>query len=216
MRFLLFSLFLFAFAVQAQEQDPIRVLCFGDSITQGGALPKEEKSSVWPLLVEKQASGKLRLINEGKGGRPTDSVKELRVAFEKHDAIEVLLIAIGTNDSRDISEKCVPSAIANIKSMIEMARAAKPKLRILIVGPPNINKNALGPTKPIANEREQKLKDLNEGFKKLAHKTACEFVSLFGVVPNESLKSDGVHPDGKGNEAIAKVIYAALLPRQDN
>lgn len=208
----LFCLLLVPFAAQSQAENPTRVLCFGDSITQGGALPKDEKSSLWLLIVEKKSDGQLKLINEGKGGRPTASVEEFRVALKKHEAFEVLLISLGTNDSRDISEKCVPAAVANIKQMIEMAREAKPKLRVSLVGPPNINKNALGPTKPIANEREQKLKDLNEAFKKLAQENECEFVSLFGVVPDESLLRDGVHPDAKGNEAIGAAIYKALVP----
>ncbi len=175
-------------------------------------MPEDEKTSLWLLLVEKKADGQLKLINEGKGGRPTASVEEFRAALKKHASFEVLLISLGTNDSRDISEKCVPAAVANIEQMIVLVREAKPRLRVLLVGPPNINKNALGPTKPIANEREQKLKDLNEAFKKLAQENQCEFVSLFGAVPNESLLRDGVHPDAKGNEAIAAVIYKALLP----
>ncbi len=206
----LLCLLMMPLALRAQEAKPMRVLCFGDSITQGGALPPAEKSSLWLLLVEKKSEGQLKLINEGKGGRPTASLDEFRAALKKHNDFEALLISLGTNDSRDISEKCVPAAVDNIKQMINLARDAKPKLRVLIVGPPNINKSALGPTKPIANEREQKLKDLNEAFKKLAQEHDCEFVSLFGAVPDECLLRDGVHPDGKGNEAIADVIYKAL------
>lgn len=193
---------------------PMRVLCFGDSITQGGALPKEEKSSLWLLLVEKKAEGRAKLINEGNGGRPTNSVEEFRATLKKQEDFDVLLISLGTNDSRDISDKCVPAAVDNIKQMLQLARQAKPTLRILLIGPPNINKDALGPTKPIANEREQKLKELNEAFKKLAGETTYEFVSLFGAVPDASLLRDGVHPDGKGNEAIAEVIFKALFPAE--
>lgn len=210
MKFLLFGLFLYSFVVQAQDDKPLRVLCFGDSITRGTALLKEEKSSVWPLVIEKQSAGKMRLINEGKGGRPTDSVKEFGSVLQNHADIEVLLIALGTNDSRDISDKCVPNAVKNIKQIIELGRKEKANRHVLLVGPPNINKNALGPTKPIANEREQKLKELNEAFKQLAQETSCDFVSLFGIVPDNSLQRDGVHPDAKGNEAIAKVILEAL------
>ena len=216
MRVLLFCLLILPFVAQAQEekpdQKPVCVLCFGDSITHGSALPEEQKSSVWPLLVEKQAEGTMRLINEGKGGRPTNSVAEFKSVLEKHKNFDVLLIALGTNDSRDISDKCVPQAVENINQMIEAAHAKRTGLRILLVGPPNINKEALGPTKPIANQREQKLKELNQAFKELAQETSSEFVSLFGVVPNESLKRDGVHPDAKGNEAIARVIFEALFP----
>ncbi len=205
-------LLIFAFPTYADTPMPQRVLCFGDSITAGGALPAAEKASLWLLTVEKKSEGKLRLINEGKGGRPTASVEEFRAALKKHDgAFDILLISLGTNDSRDISEKCVPEAVKNVRRMIELAREKSPKLRVLLVGPANINKNALGPTKPIANEREQKLKDLGEAFKNLATDTQSKFVSLFGAVPDECLLRDGVHPDANGNDAIAKAILPALL-----
>jgi acyl-CoA thioesterase I len=189
---------------------PLRVLCFGDSITAGGNLKAGEETSIWPLVVEKKSNGKLRLINEGKGGRPTDSVADFRAAAKKHD-FDMLLILLGTNDSRDISEACVPKAVANVKQMLTIAREKTPGLRILLVGPPNINKNALGPTKPIANQREQKLKDLNAAFQELAKETNGEFLSLFGAVPEDSLLRDGVHPDPKGHATLAEKILPALL-----
>ena len=223
MKFLLFGLLLLGLSAHTQNETPaqspskapLRVLCFGDSITAGSALPKEEKPLVWPLLVEKYSEGKLSLINEGKGGRSTNSVREFEAVLEKHPDFNVLLIALGTNDSRDITEKCVPSAVENIKRMIDLARKGKANLPVFVVGPPNINKNALGPTKPIANQREQKLKELNEGFDKLAKENACNFVSLFGIVPGDCLQRDGVHPDAKGNEAIAEVIAATLMPPEN-
>jgi acyl-CoA thioesterase-1 len=82
---------------------------------------------------------------------------------------------------------------------------------VLLVGPTNINKSALGPTKPIANEREAKLKELGTAFEKLAQEAKCGYVSLFGSVPESSLTKDGVHPDGAGNAAIAEVMKKALL-----
>ena len=124
-----------------------------------------------------------------------------------------LVIALGMNDSRDITEKCVPLAVANLRYMIEQARKAYgEKLPVLLVGPTNINKAALGPTKPIANEREGKLKDMGTAFEKLAQETHCDFVSLFGVVPETSLTKDGVHPDVAGNVAIAAALKPNLLP----
>lgn len=221
MRFVL-VLLLCCLAAQAQSETqaekasplPLRVLCFGDSITAGSGLPQDEKSSVWPLLVEKYTEGKLQLINEGKGGRPTNAIKEFQAVLEKHPDIDVMLIALGTNDSRDISEKCVPAAVENIRQMIEIIHK-KRNISVLLVGPPNINKEALGPTKPIANQREQKLQQLNEAFGKLAREKSCIFVSLYGLVLEESLRRDGVHPDAKGNEAIAKVIEAALMPTEN-
>ncbi len=192
--------------------EPRLVVVFGDSITQGGALPPADRPRVWVNLVTTNSTGRLKLVNEGKGGRPTASVKEFEAMLTRHPRADQLVIALGTNDSRDITDDCVPKAVANLRAMVEKARRAwGDKLRVLLVGPPNINKSALGPTKPIANEREAKLKEQGAAFAKLAQELGCEFTSLFGVVPDASLTKDGVHPDAAGNEAIARALLPVLL-----
>ena len=197
--------------VWAQSPAARSVILFGDSITAGGALPKEERAQLWVTQVQQQAQGELVLINEGKGGRPTNSLPEFEAVLARHAKADALVIVLGMNDSRDITPPCVPKAVANVRAMIEKARAAYgAKLPVLIVGPSNINKAALGPTKPIANEREAKLRELGAAFEKLATETQCGFVSLFGAVPDAALLKDGVHPNGAGNAAIAKVLGPKL------
>ncbi len=192
--------------------EPRLIVVFGDSITQGGALPAADRGRVWVNLVEKDSGGRLKLVNEGKGGRPTASVKEFEAMLAKHPRADQLVIALGTNDSRDITESCVPKAVENLRGMIERARKVwGAGVAILLVGPPNINKSALGPTKPIAEQRDAKLRELGAAFVVLAKETKCEFATLYGVVPESSLTKDGVHPDGAGNEAIAKVLGRVLL-----
>lgn len=202
---------LLALGIAAHAELPQQVLVFGDSITAGGALPKEQRDQLWVTLVEKQSAGALKLINEGKGGRPTQSVKEFEAVVKAHSQVDALIIALGMNDSRDITDACVQKAVTNLKAMIAVARQSYgEKLPVLLVGPSNINKTALGPTKPIADQREAKLRDLGRAFAELATETDCDFISLFGIVPAESLLKDGVHPDGPGNEVIAAVIGKKL------
>ena len=202
---------LLALGIAAHAELPQQVLVFGDSITAGGALPKEQRDQLWVTLVEKQSAGALKLINEGKGGRPTQSVKEFEAVVKAHSQVDALIIALGMNDSRDITDACVQKAVTNLKAMIAVARQSYgEKLPVLLVGPSNINKTALGPTKPIADQREAKLCELGIAFAQLATETDCDFISLFGIVPAESLLKDGVHPDGPGNEVIAAVIGKKL------
>ncbi|MEZ0389773.1 MAG: SGNH/GDSL hydrolase family protein, partial [Verrucomicrobium sp.] len=70
---------------------------------------------------------------------------------------------------------------------------------------------ALGPTKPIGPQREAKVNELGAAFEGLAKELQCEFISLNGVVAASSLTKDGVHPDGIGNEAIAKVMLPNVI-----
>jgi acyl-CoA thioesterase-1 len=188
------------------------VVVFGDSISAGSNLPESDRDKLWLRLIEKDADGALTMVNEGKGGRQTSARPEFGAMLARQPKMDVLVIALGMNDSRDITDPCVPKAVDNLRNMIMRARqkygAALP---VLLVGPTNINKAALGPTKPIANEREAKLKELGAAFEKLAQETKCDYVSLFGCVPETSLTKDGVHPDGAGNAAIADVMKKALL-----
>ena len=46
--------------------EPRLGVVFGDSITQGGALPAAERPRVWVNLMEKDSAGRLTLVNEGK------------------------------------------------------------------------------------------------------------------------------------------------------
>ena len=198
--------------LRAESPKTRTVIVFGDSITAGNALPADQREQAWVKIVERESKGKLKIINEGKGGRPTNSVAEFDAMLPRVGRPDLLAIALGTNDSRDITAECVPKAVANIRAMVEHARKTYgPDLAVLLVGPPNINKSALGPTKPIANEREAKLRELGDAFATLAKEVKGDFISLFGSIPETSLTKDGVHPDPAGNEAIARAMLDKLL-----
>jgi acyl-CoA thioesterase I len=125
------------------------------------------------------------------------------------------VIALGTNDSRDLSGKCVPNAVASVSYMSDRARQCYgPSVQLLLVGPPNLNKSALGPTKPVAKEREANLRALDEAFRRLATEKQCAHALLFGKIPESSMTKDGVHPDAKGYEVIARELAPLLIPKE--
>ena len=201
----------------AQAEDAVTkpaapaILVFGDSITAGNALPAEERKDAWVTVLNREADGKFLLINEGKGGRPTDSVKEFEQALARRPKFDALMIMLGTNDSRDVSGQCVPKAVANITAMIEHARKTRGEaLPVLLVAPPNLNKDALVATKPIAKERDANLRELGAAYRELATRLNLKFASVYGAVPEPTLTRDGVHPDAKGNRALADALRPEL------
>lgn len=197
--------------MEAQPVKPKIVVIYGDSITAGGGLTDEERPHLWVNQVDVNSKGTLRTVNEGQGGRPTDSLQEFDEMLKRQPKIDVLVISLGANDSRDISGNCVPNAVRNLKAMVTRARKSfGAKLSILLVGPTNIRKDALGPTKPIGDQREANLRALNIAYSDLAKSTNCAFVSLYGVVPEADLVHDGVHPDAAGHDEIAKVMLWAI------
>jgi acyl-CoA thioesterase-1 len=191
---------------------PQTIIVYGDSLTEGGALPKDQRDQAWVKIVERESGGALQMINEGKGGRATgDGKHDFDKMTTRQPRADKLIIALGTNDSRDLKPGSVAKAVENVRYMMDRARQCYGPLPIVLVGPPNLNKAALGPTKPIANEREAQLKALGSAFEALAKEKQCEFVSLFGVVPEQTMLKDGVHPDATGNAAMAKVMLQRLL-----
>lgn len=189
---------------------PLTIIAYGDSLTEG----KSGGDQAWVKIVERESGGKLKVINEGKGGRATgDGKHDFDPMTARQPRADMVLIALGTNDSRDLKVDSVKKAASNVSYMIDRARQCYgPSVKLLLVGPPNINKTALVATKPIANEREAQLKALGAAFEALAKEKQCDFVSLFGTVPEETMLKDGVHPDATGHSAIAKVLKGRMAP----
>ena len=74
--------------------------------------------------------------------------------------------------------------------------------------------DAFGAPDPKADAaKEARLKELGEAFASLAKAKNCDFLSLFGTLPDSTLLKDGVHPDAAGNAALAREILPRLDPR---
>ncbi len=189
---------------------PRTIIAYGDSLTEG----KSGGAQAWVKILERESGGKLKVINEGKGGRATgDGKHDFDRMTTRQPRADMVLIALGTNDSRDLKIDAVKKAASNVSYMIDRARQCYgPSVKLLLVGPPNINKAALVATKPIANEREGQLMALGAAFEILAKNKQCDFISLFGTVPEETMIKDGVHPDAAGHAAIAKVLMRKMSP----
>lgn len=162
-------------AVLAQSSPPSHtIVIFGDSITAGGALPKEQRDQLWVTLLEKEAAGALKLVNEGKGGRPTASLPDFDAMLKRRPKADALVIALGMNDSRDITSGCVPKAVANVRAMIEKARQTYGAgIPVLLVGPTNSISPRLVPPNLLATSVRQSCASLARHLKSLPPKQAA-------------------------------------------
>ncbi|HEX4083996.1 MAG TPA: SGNH/GDSL hydrolase family protein [Chthoniobacteraceae bacterium] len=192
------------------EAMPLKVLFFGDSITKGQGVTADQR---WTALVAAHSHGAFVEVNEGKPGRPAAAVGEFSKMLEEYPAnsgISVLVIALGTNDSRDTSPNCVRKTAAYLSKMVTMARTREPGWKIVICAPYNINKDALKKSRSIGPIRERNLIGMGKAFKELASREGCGFIDFYGVIPPASLTVDGVHPDAAGHAAIAAFAQPAL------
>ena len=186
-----------------------KTLFIGDSITlgQGTHQPGTER---WTALVSK-ASGWVE-INEGKGGRPSSAMAEIKAIIEKHKSdsgITRLVIALGANDSREPSPDIAEQVAHNLAETIDLAHAAAPGWQITLCGPYNVNREHLA-NKEVAQYRERNLVAIDAAVKKLAADRHLPFVEYLGVIPPTSLTVDGVHPDAAGYAAVAKTFLSSI------
>ena len=186
-----------------------KTLFIGDSITlgQGAHHPETER---WTALVSK-AQGWVE-INEGKGGRPSSAMAEIKAIIEKRKSdpgITRLVIALGANDSRDPSPNIAEQVVHHLGETIDLAHAVAPGWQIILCGPYNVNREHLA-NKEVAQYREQNLTAIDAAVKKLAADRHLPFVEYLGVIPPGSLTVDGVHPDPAGYAAVAKIFLSSI------
>lgn len=191
----------------------LRIMVFGDSICAGCDAVGVDQAHAWPTLMG--AAGGYAIINRSRGGRPTDSFSEFSEAWAAVLAEsagippDAVLIALGTNDSRDLDPGMVGRAVANIDAMVRHATAGGAR-RFIIAGPYNINQDALQQTHPIRVERDRNLRQLGEAYAAYAAQHGLGFLPLYGSAPPGSMVVDGVHPDRAGNVAIAAYVQPRL------
>src|SRR4051794_31349500 len=135
----------------------VKMICFGDSIVEGKTPAGLQASERWPDKVEAASGYKLRCINEGKGGRATTALLELGPALKRTPEATMLLIALGTNDSRDYKAGNIGRVTLNLMKMIEIARTASPEIEIVLCAPYNINANGIQRDREMVKARVENL-----------------------------------------------------------
>lgn len=187
----------------------MRALFFGDSICAGSNIPGGGPADAWPRLWAAGTGGAWEAIDASRGGRPTASLDEFATALAAHPGCDLLVLGLGTNDSRDLAADMVPRAVANLRAMIAAARSAG-IARILVLGPCNIRVDALEATRAIGPQRAGNIVALNQAYAVMSAAERVGFLSLHGAIPEGLLARDGVHPDRAGNEAIARRFAAHM------
>lgn len=154
---ILFFLFLLGpLSLVAEPNQPIRILCIGDSITQGGFSGREEWTYRYPLVRELTEKGiAFRMLgtrtrgfhdnvtwpriqgqpfpnyHEGYYGYRTAQVRdELRRNLPRLDPPDVALIHLGTNDQRARHPEA--AIVDPLREIIVLLRERNPEVTILI------------------------------------------------------------------------------------
>lgn len=175
------------------------VLFLGDSLTEGYQLDRED---AYPAVIEKNLKAKkieAKIINGGVSGATTASgIKRLNWYLKGKP--DIMVLALGSNDG--LRGLKLSDTEKNLSIVIEKAQSSG--IEVVLAGmkmPPNYGE-------PYRSQFE----DL---FPKLAKKYKLKIIPflLEGVGGVASLNlADGIHPNTKGHEIMAKTVLKVLEP----
>lgn len=173
------------------------ILFLGDSLTEGYQLAKEE---AFPALIEKELKKNhkdIKVINAGVSGATSASGMK-RLDWYLKIKPDIMVLALGANDG--LRGLKVTETEKNLASVIEKARGRG--IEVILVG-----------MKMPTNMGETYRSDFESIFPRLSKKYSIKLVPFLlegvGGVPRYNLP-DGIHPNQKGHEIMAKNVLKVL------
>ncbi|MEM9858658.1 MAG: arylesterase [Bacteroidota bacterium] len=190
----IFTLF-FLFAIQLGQQEKKTIVFFGDSITAGYGLSKEQ---AFPALIEtklNEGTEAYEILNAGLSGE-TSAGGLSRIDWILKKPVDVFVLELGANDG--LRGLPLASTKENLQNIINKVKKKNPEVVIVIAGmmvPPNLG-NAY------TNEFQQ----IFPALAKDNNAILIPFI-LDGVAGDEKLNlPDGIHPNVEGHQIIANNI----------
>ena len=196
--------------VSACQAEPKRVACVGDSITFGAGIKDRAKNS-YPAQLGAMLGDDYVVKNFGKGGatmlkkgdRPYWKQKEFKAAIDF--APDIVIIKLGTNDTKPQNWKHGSEFAEDYKAMIAEFSALKSKPKIFVCLPVPVFATRGGITDDVVN------KDVIPATKGVAKATGATLIDLNTPMKGKgALVPDNVHPNAAGATIIAETVASAL------
>lgn len=184
-----------------------KIVCFGDSITHGAKV----NGRSWVYILSKEHQN-FDFINEGRNGRKTSDKEELLPILKKYPDANYFLIFLGVNDLKNGNDSLVNLCVENMKWMINKIRQTNNAVKIVILSPTQINLKTMSPLNVGKKYNENTYKSLiklGKRYRELAKEDSIGFITLLNSVSPQNY-ADGLHPNEKGQQEIAKKIWFAL------
>jgi lysophospholipase L1-like esterase len=199
--------------IWAADDQPTRVACVGDSITHGSGTQHPATES-YPAQLGKLLGDKFAVQNFGVGGatllnhgdKPYQKQGLCKSALDSKP--DVVVIMLGTNDSKPQNWKFKDEFVADYKNLVEQFAKLPTHPQIFVCLPPpvpgngNYGINEAGVTAeiPMIKEIAQ-----DEHAKVIDNHTPLEGKS--------ELLPDRVHPNVKGAAILAETVQAAVTSK---
>ena len=191
-----------------------RVACVGDSITHGSGT-KNLKTDAYPAQLAKLLGDAYKVENFGVGGatllnngdKPYQKQNLYTAAIDSKP--DVVVIMLGTNDTKPQNWKHKDNFVADYKQLIGKFQALPTHPRVFVCLPPRVpGKGNYGINDAGVQEEMPMIRDL-------AKETGCTVIDNYTPLKDHpELLPDRVHPNTEGAAILAKTVSEALLARQ--
>lgn len=196
----------------ASHKKPIVVACVGDSITAGvGA----EKGRSYPAQLQAMLGADWKVNNFGNSGSTLlnhgDKPYQKQGSFKQSLASnpDVVVIKLGTNDTKPQNWKFKDEFIADYKNLIGQFTALPSKPRIFICRPAPV------PGKGNFGINEAGVQEEIPMLDKIAAEGKATIIDLHAaLVDHPELLPDRVHPNTAGALAMAKTVFKSLTGKE--
>lgn len=191
----------------AKFEGKVKVACVGDSITQGAGT----KGNPYPKQLQELLGDKWEVGNFGvsgrtlldKGDHPYSKEKKYQEALAMKP--NVVIIKLGTNDTKPQNWKFKDEFEADYKKLIASFQALESKPRIFICRPvPVVGDGAWGINEAALQEQMPILD-------KLSKEMGVGIIDMYAALKDKpTLIPDKVHPNAEGAAEMAKAAHAVL------
>lgn len=208
-----FATLLLATVCAVAADTKIKVACVGDSITAGAGVKDPQKK--YPAQLGALLGDGYDVKNFGNSGSTMldDGDKPYKKQKSFTDALafapDIVIIKLGTNDSKPQNWAKKDGFAASTKSLVEAFQKANPKAEIFLCYPvPVVGKGNFGIRDEIVKPEIIPL------IKQVAAEMSLHTIDLYSALDGKpELIPDRVHPNDEGATLIAKAVHAALTRR---
>ena len=169
------------------------ILFMGDSLTEGQGVDEQQS---FPRLVERNFLAQKRDIAVTNGGvnGSTSASGESRLKWHLKKKIDILVLELGANDG--LRGLKIPQTEKNLRKIIKIAKENKVKVLLLgLLMPPNYGKKYV-----------TEFKEMYEKISKVEKIPLMPFILKDVAGITDYNQADGIHPNAKGHEIIAKKV----------
>lgn len=195
-------------------EEPVKVACVGDSITEGAGAPKGES---YPSQLQRMLGDDWVVLNFGVGGRTLmktgdrpywdeDAYKEAL-----RSKADVVIIMLGTNDSRPANWQHKSDFERDYRKLVQSFQRLKSEPRIYICRPCPVP----GGVSKIGGINEAAVAEQRVIIDKLAEELGVGVIDMFAALQDfPRFQPDKVHPNEKGAGKLAEAAFTALTGKE--